>query len=122
MEHEDAGAGRIKAILALLFIAVVIYCGIKIIPPYVENYQLQDYVRNLAVDATVAYPPATSQGVTQKILNKANELGLPITADEVQVVVGHTVTISVDYRVPVDLKFFTFSLHFTPSARNTNLT
>jgi hypothetical protein len=122
MEHEDSGAGRLKAILILLFIAFVIYCGIKIIPVYVENYQLQDYVRGLAVDATVAYPPATVEGVTNKVLDRARDLGLPVTVDDVQVAIGHTVTINIDYRVPIDLKFYTFTLHFTPSATNTHLT
>lgn len=122
MEHEDVGAGRLKAIVALLFMAFVIYCGVKIVPVYVENYQLQDYLRGLAVDATVAYPPATTEGVTKKILDKAHELNLPLTPDEVQVVVGHTVNISIDYTVPVDLGFYKFTLHFTPSATNTNLT
>lgn len=122
MQHTEKGAGRLKGFLALAFIAAVIYCGVKIIPVYVENYQLQDYVRGLAVDATVAYPPATVDGVTQDVLNKAHHLGLPITADEVQVAVGHTVSIQIDYTVPIDLQVFSFSLHFTPSATNSNLT
>ncbi len=122
MQLQDHGAGRLKAVIALVFIALVIYVGVKVIPVYVQNYELADYVRNLAVDATVQYPPATADGVTDRILHKARDLGLPITRDEIQVTMGRTVTISVDYRVPIDLAFYKFTLHFTPSARNTNLT
>jgi hypothetical protein len=122
MQFQDRGAGRLKAIIVLLFFAAIIYTGVKILPVYVQNYQLSDYVRSLAVDATVAYPPATADGVTDQILRKARDLGLPVTRDDVQVTVGRTVTISVDYRVPIDLTFYKFMLHFTPSAKNTNLT
>ena len=31
---------------------------------------------------------------------------------------GSIVTIDVDYLVPIDLKFYTLMLHFTPSAEN----
>ncbi len=122
MGIQDFGSGRLKAIFALLFMALVIYVGIKVIPVYVQNYELSDYVRNLAVDATVQYPPATADGVTDRILHRARRLGLPITRDDIQVTLGRTVTISVYYRVPIDLTFYKFTLHFTPSARNTNLT
>ncbi len=122
MRLQEQGAGRLKGIIVLLFIAAIIYTGIKILPVYVQNYELSDFVRNLAVDATVAYPPATADGVKDQIMRKARDLGLPITRDDIQVTVGRTVTISVDYRVPIDLTFYQFTLHFTPSAKNTNLT
>jgi hypothetical protein len=121
MRLTDYGAGRIKALLAIAFLVVVIFCGIKIIPVYTERYQLADFIDNLAVNATVAYPPATADGVTKQVLDEANSLGLPVDNDNVRVTVGHTVTIKVDYSVPVDLMVYTLNLHFTHSAQNSRL-
>ena len=122
MRYTNAGAGRVKAIFSLLFVAVVIFLGIKIIPVYVNNYELQDFLRGLAVNTTVQYNPApTVEGVKAQVISKARSLGLPVTEDDVSVTLGHTVSISVDYTVPVDLSVYTLTLHFTPSAENSKI-
>jgi hypothetical protein len=121
MRTSEAGAGRIKAIFTLLFVAVVIFLGIKIIPVFVNNYQLQDDLRTMAINATVQFPPPTVEAVKANVVTKARDLGLPVTEDEVSVTLGHTATISVDYKVPVDLSVYTLVLHFTPSAENSKI-
>ena len=45
MRPSESGKITFKAIFYLAFIAAVIYAGIKIIPVYVDNYQLQDYIQ-----------------------------------------------------------------------------
>ena len=45
MRLSDAGAGRTKALLSLIFLIIVIFVGVKVIPVYVNDYQLDDYVR-----------------------------------------------------------------------------
>ncbi len=119
---SDAGKGGIKAFLSLLFLAAVVFCAIKIIPVYVNNYELQGYLNNVAVQATVQSPPATPAAVQNEILAKAESLGLPVERDNVKVSIGRTVRINIDYSVYVDLEFYTVTLHFTPSAENSNLT
>jgi hypothetical protein len=118
MQLTDSGAGRIKAYLSLAFILLVIFCGIKIVPVYVANYEFSDFIRNLAVNATVAYPPATVEGVTKQIMDEAGSLNLPVDPQNIQVTVGHTVTIKVDYSVPIDFKFYTWTPHFTTATEN----
>lgn len=119
MRQTEKGAGRVKLIFALVVLAAVAYCAAKIVPVYVSNYELQDKIRQLAIQATV--DRSSSQAVQDHVLQDAQELGLPVTPDNVTVQVGNAVTISIDYTVPIDLKVYTLNLHFTPSAENNRI-
>ncbi len=116
MRRLDQGKGRLKAFFALAVLAATIYLGFKIIPIYVNNYDLSQHLHDVAVDATVRRTSADN--ITKDVVAYASDLGLPVTADNVKVSVGSVVTIDLDYTVPVDLKFYTLMLHFTPSAEN----
>jgi hypothetical protein len=117
MRRSDSGEGYGKAIFALAIVAGIAYIAIKAVPPYVENYELTDHLRDLAVRATVERMSGDS--VTQDVLEYAHNLGLPVTAADVKVTsTGGMVKIELDYRVPIDLKFYTLFLHFTPAAEN----
>jgi aconitase B len=116
MGWHDEGKGRLKALVALSVMAATIYLGFKIIPIYINNYDLSQHIQQVAVDATVHRTPA--ENITKDVVAYAGDLGLPITADNVKVKVGSIVTIDLDYTVPVDLKVYTLMLHFTPSAEN----
>jgi hypothetical protein len=117
MRFSDAGAGRIKTILSILFLIFVIYAGIKIIPVYVNNYELDDYIREQTPYWLTQR--ARPEVIQKSILDKAQDLGLPISADQVKVVApGSIVSVNLDYTVPVDLIVYTLQLHFTPSAEN----
>jgi hypothetical protein len=117
MQLTDSGAGRVKALLSILFLVFVVFAGVKIIPVYVNNYELDDYIREqtpywLTQRARADY-------IQKSILNKAQELGLPVSEDQVKVEApGSVVRVSIDYTVPVDLVVYTLTLHFTPSAEN----
>ena len=110
-----------KAILALAFLVAVGFCALKIVPVYIENYQFQDYLDNAAVDATVRQPQPRPEDLQAEIYAKAESLGIPVERQDIKVSVGRTVTINVHYVVDVDLKLYTLPLHFTPSAKNSNI-
>ncbi|HZT69691.1 MAG TPA: hypothetical protein VFC10_08085 [Terriglobia bacterium] len=110
-----------KAILSLAFLGAVIFCAFKIAPVYVENYELQDYLNNLAVQATVQVPQAKPEDLQNEIYAKAESLGLPVERQDIKVSIGQTVRINVRYSVYVDLKIYTLPLHFAPSAQNSNI-
>src|SRR2546427_151844 len=119
MRLWEKGRGNVKLIFALAFLAAVAFVAIKVIPVYVNNYELTDDIHQLAVQATVDH--SSAEGVQTKVLNYAKDLSLPIKREDVTVRVGGEVRIDIDYRVPVDLKLYTFELHFTPSAANKQL-
>jgi hypothetical protein len=119
---RDSGKGAIKAILSLAFLVGVVFCAIKILPFYLDNYELQSYLNNVAVQATVQSPPLTVKAVQNEILIKAESLGLPVERGNIKVSISRTVRIELNYMVYVDLKLYTLTLHFTPSAENSDIT
>lgn len=110
-----------KAILALAFLGAVVFCALKIVPVYFENYQFQDYLNHAAVDATVRQPQPRPEQLQAEIYSKAESLSLPVERQDIKVSVGRTVTIQVRYEVNVDLKIYTLPLHFSLSAQNSNI-
>jgi hypothetical protein len=116
MRRSAMGKGNVKLFFTLVFLALVAFAAFKVIPVFVSNYELTDDIKNLAVQATVDH--SSAEAVQNKVLDFAKDLSLPIIRENVSVQVGPKVTISLDYKVPLDLIVFTFDLHFTPSAEN----
>ena len=117
MRNTDSGKGTAKALFWLLVLLFLGYSGAKIIPLYVNNYQLQNYL----VEQTPFWVTqrASSDVVRARVLAKAQDLDLPITKDDVQVEATQAkVVVSIDYTIPVDLKVYTLNLHFTPHSEN----
>ena len=121
MRRGEEASGRFKALLSLALLAATIFAAFKTFPAYVNNYQLQDHIRQLSTQLAVRSTPATPDEVTNEVVQFAQDHGIPLTSDNVQVSIGHHVKISLDYTVPVDLRVYTLRLHFTPSADSTTL-
>ena len=116
MRCSDRGAGRGKAMFTLAILVAIGYVAIKTIPVYIHNYELHDYIRQLAIQATVNRAPADH--VRDDVVAYGRDLDLPLNPDNVKVQAGNKVTIDIDYQVSIDLKVYTWKLHFTPSAEN----
>jgi hypothetical protein len=120
MRQPDSGQSYTKLFLTLAVLAALVYVAIQAVPVYVENYQLEDYMRLLAVQASVAR--SSAEQIQQSVLAHALDLDLPVTRDQIAVQATRgTVKIQVDYSVPVDLKVYTWVLHFTPSSESRSL-
>jgi hypothetical protein len=118
MRRSESGRITFKAILSLAFIAAVIYSSVKIIPVYVNNYQLEDYVENQTPFWLTQR--ASAEAIRKNILAKADDLSLPLAAENLTVDANsNRVNVAVDYHVPVDLKAFMLPLHFSFSKGNT---
>jgi hypothetical protein len=110
----------LKAILSLAFLAALAYSAIKIIPVYVDNYQMQDFIQSQTPFWLAQR--ATKEAVLKSILAKAQDLNLPVAAEDVTLEVGQNkVSVSIDVHVPVDLKVYTLPLHFTDTSENRSL-
>lgn len=119
MRVSEKGRGNVKFFFALIFLAIVAFVAIKVIPVYVNNYELNDDIHQLAVQATVDH--SSAEAIQDKVLGYAKELGLPVQRENITVRAGGDVSIDIDYTVPIDLKVYTLELHFTPSALNRQL-
>ncbi len=120
--RSERGGGSFSAILGLVVIAAVIFAAIKLLPPYIANYQFQDYLDNTARTAT--YSPITEADLKKEIMSRGRELGIPLQDRQlaVQKVRGGSVNIAITYEVPVDLIVRQVVWRFAPSAGNTNIT
>jgi cell division protein FtsL len=121
MRRAEEASGRFKALLSLAFLAAIIFIAIKTLPAYVNNFQLQDHIRQLSIQLSVRSKPVTPDEIRDEVIAFAQDHGVPLAADNVKVTISTRVSISLDYTVPVDLMVYTLGLHFTPSAENQSL-
>jgi hypothetical protein len=114
------GSGRVKLFLTLALLAAMIFAGVKILPIYVSNYQMQDAIES---EARFAIGNRLgSKDIRDNIWKKVNEIGIPADQDNLKVTATQgAVQISLDYSVPVDLLVYKFTLDFHDHADNRSI-
>ncbi|HUI40496.1 MAG TPA: hypothetical protein VL523_00860 [Terriglobia bacterium] len=113
----ERGVGLLKSIFTLAILAAIVFAGIQTVPVYFGNYELSNYIRDRAVQATVERP--SPEDLQNEVVHYARQIGLPVQPEDVQATsVNGNVSIRVDYSVPVNLGVYTWNAHFTPSAEN----
>lgn len=118
--NGERGGAKIKTLVALIILGSAIFCAVKIVPPYFDNYQLQDSMREVAAYASVTRKQ--DDDIRAEVEKKIKQLGIPATSNDIQVSDdAGNVKISVDYTVPVDLAVYQLQLHFHPQANNASL-
>jgi len=116
----ERGASKLKTVLTLLMVGFLIFSGVKIIPAYFANFQLQDSMQTEARFA-IADHRAGDQ-IREDIWKKVQELDIPAKKEDIKISSEQrSVTISLDYVVPVDLRIYQFNLEFHPHADNHTL-
>lgn len=116
----ERGEGKAKAIIVTLVLAFLVYAAVKVVPPYVSEYELSDKMQETARFASVNRN--SEDQIRKSIMSTIEDLQIPATLDDIKVTAsGGRVTISVDYKVPIDLTVYKFDLHFTPSTANKDI-
>jgi hypothetical protein len=104
---------RIAAGIAILALLAFFLCVFA--PYYFHNLELQNFVSGLTHSAENQAKP--DDVLRTSVLDKAHELGLPITEDNVHITRSpDTMHIDVRYAVPVNFPGYTVNLHFYPGA------
>jgi hypothetical protein len=107
------GAGRVKAIIWIVLIILLVYLAIKIIPPFVNYYDLRDHMEQTATFAAVGNQSEAQ--IREDIWRKIQDLGLPVKYDALKVTRGNRrVQISCHYVVEVPFLGYTIKLNFAP--------
>jgi len=115
--NPERGEGKLKSIIILAVLLFVIYAAVKIIPPYVTDYQISDKMQEQARFAVVNR--YSEEQIRENIFKIVQELGVPAKREAIKVSMDNSaVKISMEYIVPVDLLFFHMDLHFSPSSEN----
>jgi hypothetical protein len=113
--------GSLKLLLGIFVIVGGGYASIKLLPPYFENYQFQDVVKDEATRDT--YSPKTESDIRDTIYKKAQELDIPVTAAGIKVQrqgsqYNGAIIIDVPYVVHVDFPGYTVDLNFDVTTQN----
>jgi hypothetical protein len=109
--------GKIKGLIGLLLVAAGFYVAWNMIPPYFNNYQLQDTLDDIA--RRHSYTATSEDDIKKIVISKAQENNIKLRDD--QVVVQRTYSglgISVKYHIHVDMIFYPVDLDFTANSMN----
>ncbi|MFI5057581.1 MAG: DUF4845 domain-containing protein [Candidatus Acidiferrales bacterium] len=114
------GEGKLKAIVYTVIIVLIVYSAFKIVPVYIQDYQLSDKMQETARFAVVNR--YSEDQIRDTIFKEIQSLEIPARREDIKVSSSQSVVrISVDYTVPVDLLFYHMDLHFTPSSENKSI-
>jgi Domain of unknown function (DUF4845) len=113
--------GSLKMFLGVFVIVAGVYGSVKVLPPYFENYQFQDAVKDAATRAT--YAPTSENEIRAGIFKKAQEYDIPVKEEGIQVQrqgsqFNGMVIIHVPYVVHIDFPGYPLDLNFDASTEN----
>ncbi len=115
--RSELGEGKLKGIAIAALVVLAIYSAFKILPAYVNDYQLSDKMQEQARFALVNR--YTEEQIRENIFKIVQDLDIPAKREDIKIVSNNSVVrISMDYTVPVDLLMVHMDLHFTPSSEN----
>ena len=119
--RAQRGEGKIKALVVTVILVIGIIAAWKVVPPYAAKYQLQDKINEVALYANAQHQ--SEEQIRDIVFKTIQDLDIPAKREDVKVTTtGRSVTILVDYTVPVDILSYHLDLHFTPSSENKSLT
>jgi hypothetical protein len=115
--RSQRGEGKLKAVIYTAIIVLLIYAGVKFIPPYISDYQLSDKMQEQARYAVVNR--YSEEQIRDNIFKIVQDLDIPAKREDIKVAASNAVVkISLNYTVPVDLLFYHKDLSFSPSSEN----
>ncbi|MGH9863344.1 MAG: hypothetical protein ACRD35_07970 [Candidatus Acidiferrales bacterium] len=112
---KERGGSKLKTLIALVAIAAVLIGVVRIVPVYVDAYNYEDSIRTQAKMYSVDRKPLDK--VREELYQKAQELKLPITREQIQVSnAPGGIAIHSSFAVPVNLIVYQHTLRFDFSA------
>lgn len=109
--------GKLKGLIGLVIIVGSFYTAWNLIPPYFNNYQLQDGLDDIA--RKNSYTTLTDDDIRKQVVTTAAAEDISLKEDQVVVSrTGTTLGISVKYRIHVDMVLHPMDLDFTANSLN----
>jgi hypothetical protein len=111
----------LKLVLGVAVFLALGLVGVKVIPPYFANYELEDTIKTEALQAT--YSSRSEEDIRDAIIKQARNYDIALTPKQVHVsrMGGFgtgSLTIEADYIVPVELPGYSTTIEFHPSSKN----
>ncbi|HEY6944705.1 MAG TPA: hypothetical protein VI431_06165 [Candidatus Acidoferrum sp.] len=116
----ERGEGKLKGILIVTIVVLAIYTAWKMVPPFVNDYQLADKMQEQSRYAMVNH--YTEDQIRDNIFKVITDLDIPAKREDIKIVANNNVVkISLDYTVPVDVLVYHTDLHFSPNSETKSL-
>ena len=111
----------LKLVLGVAIFGVLVLVGIKLIPPFFANYELEDAIKTEALNAT--YSTRSEDDVRDAVIKQARNYDIALTPKQVHVsrlggFGSGSLNIEVDYSVPIDLPGYSTTIEFHPATKN----
>jgi hypothetical protein len=111
----ERGEGRTGTVVGFCVLLLAVYLGFKVVPVMVNAYSFRDFIEQ---EARFAALKKGDGEISNRVLMKAHELDLPITAENIKV--SRTAThfdIHVKYTVPIRTPVYTYRWEFDEKSR-----
>ena len=111
---------ELKAFFGLLLLLVGGFVLYKVFPAYWDDFKLSRLLEDQAISYT--YTTKSESEIATAIAQKASELDVPLTPEQVTVHRGTAdLTITAEYSVHVDLPLYPLDLNFKTTSKNKNV-
>ena len=119
--NPERGEGRLKTIIFLLILAGVIYLAYRVVPCYVNNFELEDAMKTEARFAAINRK--SPDEVRENVYKKIQQLKIPADRNDIRIeqLGSGGVRITVIYTVVIDLPGYQLKLDFAPTADNMSI-
>ena len=115
--RSERGEGRLKGIIIIVVVVLAIYTAWKVVPVYVNEYQLSDKMQEQARFAVVNR--YTEDQIRENVFKVIQDLDIPAKREDIKVVSNNSlVKISLEYSVPVDVLMYHTDIHFSPNSED----
>lgn len=120
---RNGESGKVKAsfVIFLIVLTIGIYVGWKLFPPYIQEYELEDWMRTQTPYYLVNHMPDDT--LRAAIAKELESRSVPAGKDNIKIVANNSRSLQfeVDYTVPIDLGVYQTVLHFSPSSDSQSL-
>jgi hypothetical protein len=107
----------LRALFGLLIVVAFFYVAWRVLPPYMNDYEFEDAVAQIAREATFNYQ-RTDQDVKDTVAKKAAEFSIPLRSEQVHVArSGQEVIVTGEYTVHIELPGRPVDLHFQVNSK-----
>jgi uncharacterized protein DUF4845 len=109
--------GKVKGLIGILVVVIGFYVAWNMVPPYFNNYQLQDALDDIARKGS--YTAQTDDDIKKAVIAKAETEDIKLKEDQIVVSrVRDMLGITVKYRIHVDMVVHPVDLDFTANSLN----
>jgi hypothetical protein len=109
--------GKVKGLIGILVVVTGFYVAWNMVPPYFNNYQLQDALDDIARKGS--YTAQTDDDIKKAVIAKAEAEDIKLKEDQIVVSrVRDMLGITVKYRIHVEMLVHPVDLDFTANSLN----